>query len=241
MIFDRLTTNEAEEVLERRPVAILPLGAVEAHGPHLPLNTDNVLAEGVSRKVAERLDDVIILPTIAYGQVWSTRGYAGTLTISNEVLTGMIVDIGRSLYKQGVRILALINGHMGNLVAMKEAARVLYEECPLKVLYFTYPGISDTINRVCEAERPHPTYFHACEIETSYMLYIAPELVDMEKAVRNIPEFPPEFDVMSVPWTDVTQTSVLGDATLATAEKGKAIIDMAVDNIVRIIQKVEKG
>ncbi|MBN2981865.1 MULTISPECIES: creatininase family protein [Cohnella] len=239
MEWTKMTAETAEAALARHPVALLPMGAVEAHGAHLPLGTDNLLAEGVARMVAERLDHALILPTIGYGQVWSLRDFPGTLSVSNEVLIGLIADIGRSLYRQGVKVLAIINGHVGNQVAMKEAARVLYEECPLKVLYLTYPGVGGVISEVIESERAHPSYFHACEIETSYMLYVAPEQVDMAKAVNDPPTFPPEFEVMNVPWREVTRTGVLGDATLATAAKGKAIIDKAVDNIVALIRKVE--
>jgi len=239
MEFEKMTAEEAAASLQRHPVALLPIGAVEAHGAHLPLGTDNTLAAGVARMVAERLEHAVILPTIPYGQVWSLRDFPGTLSVSNEVLIGLIADIGRSLYRQGIRVLAIINGHVGNQVAMKEAARVLYEECPLKVLYLTYPGVGQVINQVCESERAHPSYFHACEIETSYMLYVAPDEVKMDKAVSDTPEFPPEFEVMNVPWREITKTGVLGDATLATAEKGKAIIDTAVDNIIRLIEKVE--
>jgi creatinine amidohydrolase len=238
--FAQLTSEEAAVLMGKSPVALLPLGAVEAHGAHLPLGTDNLLAEGVARKVADKLSsEAIILPTLSYGQVWSLRDFPGTIGISNEVLTGMIVDIGRSLHRQGIQVLALINGHMGNLVAMKEAARVLYDECPLKVMYFTYPGVSGVIKEVTESERAHASYFHACEIETSYMLYIAPEDVQMDKAVDETLTFPAEFEVMNVPWQEVTKSGVLGNATLATADKGKVIIDTAVENIVRLIEKVK--
>jgi creatinine amidohydrolase len=98
----------------------------------------------------------------------------------------MIVDIGKSLSHQGVKILAIINGHMGNLVAMKDAARLLYESTVMKVLSLTYPGISDIEKEVRESHKAHSTYFHACEIETSYMLYLAPEHVIMDKAIRRI-------------------------------------------------------
>lgn len=237
--FEQLTAEEAAVLLSRQPVALLPIGAVEAHGAHLPLGTDNILAEGVARLVADKLQDVVILPTLSYGQVWSLRDFPGTIGISNEVLIGLIVDIGRSLHRQGIQVLALINGHMGNLVAMKEAARVLYDECPLKVMFFTYPGVAGVINEVTESERAHSSYFHACEIETSYMLYVAPEAVKMDKAIKENLTFPPEFEVMNVPWQEVTKSGVLGDATLATAEKGKVIIDTAVENIVRLIEKVK--
>src|SRR5699024_4354069 len=124
-------------------------------------------------------------------------------------------------------------GHLGNNVALKEAARSLYESCPeMRVFYFFYPGMNDAAARVRETQLTHGTYFHACEIETSYMLYLAPEYVDMERAITDIPDIPDHADVTPTPWEEFTESAVLGDATLATEEKGKYIIDIALENMV---------
>ena len=240
MLFDRLTSDEAEAVLKKSPVALIALGAVENHGNHLPLSTDNDLSGAIVQKVAAQLENVIVVPPIYYGQVWSTSHYPGTISLSNETLKGMLVDIGRSLFRQGVKIFAMINAHMGNLDVMKDAARQLHDELGMKVLYLTYPGIGEISAKVLESERVHPTYFHACELETSYMLYLAPEKVDMTKAIRNYPELPLEFDVTPIPWHNVTDSPVLGDATLATREKGEVIIETAVGNMVRVIEHARK-
>ncbi len=236
MDYQTLKGDEVKSFLNSETVILLPIGAVEFHAGHLPLGTDNYLAEGVARKVAAKLERTLVLPTLSYGQVWSLRDFPGTLTLSNEVLSGMIMDIGRSLNRQGIKILALINSHMGNLDAMKSAARVLFEE-GMKVLYLTYPGVAEVQQKVLESERVHGTFFHACEIETSYMLYLAGQHVDMSKAICDHPTIPENFNLTPTPWNKITKTAVLGDATLATSEKGKAIIDQAVDNIVAILRK----
>lgn len=93
------------------------------------------------------------------------------------------------------------------------------------------------IRRVCTAPMPHKGYFHACEIETSYMLYLCPEQVKMEKAICQYPEFPEEFDYTPIRWTDVMDRTVLGDATAATREKGRQILEHVVNQICRILQK----
>ncbi|MDB5055815.1 MAG: Creatininase [Bacilli bacterium] len=236
MQFDRLTSEEASNVLARKPVALLSLGAVENHGDHLPLGTDNDLSYGVAKLVDARLKDSILLSPIAYGQVWSTSGYAGTISISLQTFANLLVEIGQSLFKQGVQILAMINGHMGNLDAMKIAARKLHDELGMKVFCLTYPGIDKISAEVLEAPRVHKTLFHACELETSYMLYLAPQEVKMEKAKPNYPTIPADFELTPTPWNKLSDSPVLGDPTLATFEKGKAIIDVAVDNIVRLIE-----
>jgi creatinine amidohydrolase len=237
--YQSLKGDEVKGFLRKETVVLLPVGAVEFHAAHLPLGTDNYLAEEIARKVAEKLGEALILPPLSYGQVWSLRDFPGSLNISNEVLSGLIVDIGRSLYNQGIRILTLINSHMGNLDAMKDAARVLFE-VGMKVLYLTYPGVEAVQKQVLESPKVHGTYFHACEIETSYMLYLAPQYVDMEKAICDHPAIPVDFNATPTPWNKITKTAVLGDATLATPDKGKAMIDAVVDNMVEIIHKVRR-
>ncbi|WP_188455029.1 creatininase family protein [Virgibacillus oceani] len=227
---------DIKEQISHSKIAILPIGAVEAHGPHLPLGTDNLLAERVSEKLAERVNG-LVLPTLPYGQVWSLRNFPGSITVSNDSLIRFIVDIGKSLSKQGFTTFAMVNGHLGNGTALKEAARVLYETCPnLQVFYFFYPGMNKAAAEVRETVSAHAAYFHACEIETSYMLYLAPEHVDMDKAITDIPDIPMHADATPTPWEEFTETAVLGDAKLATKEKGKYIIDIALDNMATMVK-----
>ena len=136
MEIQKLTYLEVQERIKKTPMAILPMGAVEAHGPHLPVGTDNYLAEGMAKKVAEKLD-ALLLPTFSYGQVWSLRNVPPSINVSNTHLIGVLTDIGKSLYKAGICYFVIINCHVGNMVAIKEAARKLYDEHrDMKVFYF---------------------------------------------------------------------------------------------------------
>jgi len=240
MYFQKENSFEIEEKIKKYKIAILPVGAVEAHGPHLPLGTDNILAERISERLAERVNG-IILPTLPYGQVWSLKNFPGSINISNESMISFLVDIGKSLYHQGISIFAMVNGHLGNGTALKEAARTLYEMCPdIQVFYFFYPGMNEAAEKVRETKSSHGTYFHACEIETSYMLYLAPEYVDMERAITETPIIPDSADVTPTPWEEFTNSAVLGDAKLATKEKGEYIVEIALDNMVNILENSEK-
>lgn len=225
MIFEDRNSFSIQEEINSKRCAILPVGAVEAHGPHLPLGTDNILAERLAKRLAERTNS-FVLPTLPYGQVWSLKNFPGSLNISNEALIQMLYDIGESLFQQGFSIYVMLNGHLGNAAAMKDAARLLYRDYPeLKVFYFFYPGSKGAISEVRETPSAHATYFHACEIETSYMLYLAEEYVEMDKAISDIPVISQEADCTPTPWEEFTSTAVLGDATLATKEKGERIIE----------------
>ena len=235
MKFQLENSYEVKEKIQKSQIAILPIGAVEAHGPHLPLGTDNILAEKLSERVAEKTG-AFVLPTMPYGQVWSLKNFPGSINISNESLIALLVDMGTSLYEQGFRIFVMINGHLGNAVALKEAARKLYSKfSDFRVLYLFYPGTRQVTEEVRETQSSHAAYFHACEIETSYMLYLAEEYVDMSKAIADIPHIPMSADVTPTPWEEFTSSAVLGDATVATKEKGRKIIDVAIENMVKLI------
>ncbi len=231
--------QEAKEVVERQPIVILPLGAVEVHGDHLPLLTDVYLAEGIAQKVCERLENAVVLPSMPYGQIWSLRDKKGCLSISDSTLTSFLHEIGKSLHSQGIKKFAIINGHVGNVNAIKTAQRILYDECDLKVYGFTYPDVKKVQDKVLTTKRPHKVYFHACEIETSYMLYICPEKVDMARAICQYPVFPPDFDVVPSPWSSIMDKAVMGDATAASADKGKLMIEHVVDTIVGLLSNGE--
>ncbi|MEJ8767293.1 creatininase family protein [Oceanobacillus sp. HCA-5259] len=241
MEFEYENSYEVKEKIKRKKVAVLPIGAVEAHGPHLPLGTDNLLARRLSEKLAE-LIDAFILPTLPYGQVWSLKNFPGSINVSNNSLISLIYDIGESLYRQGFKIFVMVNGHLGNAVAMKEAARKLYDSFPeLKVVYLFYPGTGKIVEEIRESPASHGTYFHACEIETSYMLYLAPEFVHMEKAIDGKSNIQLSADVTPTPWEEITDSAVLGDATLATSEKGEKVIQVALENMVKLIEEMKDG
>ncbi|MCM3663691.1 creatininase family protein [Mesobacillus subterraneus] len=236
MIFQNENSFEVKEKIQNRKIAILPIGAVEAHGPHLPLGTDNYLAERLSERVAEQTG-AFVLPTLPYGQVWSLKNFPGSINVSNDSLISILVDIGISLYDQGFKVFAMVNGHLGNAVALKEAARKLYSLYPdFKILYLFYPGVKKITEVVRETPSAHASYFHACEIETSYMLYLADEYVDMSRAITDIPDIPMNADVTPTPWEEFTTSAVLGDAKIATKEKGEKIIEVAIENMVKLIE-----
>ena len=213
--------------------AVLPIGATEVHGNHLPVGTDSYLATAICDLLEKKVgaDRLLVLPCVPYGQVWSLRAAPGTVDIPDDVLTPFLVNIAMSMYRAGVRKIAFVNTHVGNNNAVKAAMRRIWAGCDMKVYGFTYPGAEEAIRQVCTTKRPHGAYFHACEIETSYMLYLCPDHVDMAEAVCRYPEFPADFDVTPVPWTDFMETAVLGDATAATAEKGEYIISRVIDNM----------
>lgn len=232
--WELMSGEEAQRHLREQRLAILPIGAVEAHGPHLPTGTDNLLAAAIAERVAERVGGVL-LPLLPYGQVWSLQDFPGSLSISNETLIRLLVELGRSLQRQGAAVLAVINGHIGNGPALQAAARQLYPQGPLTYV-FTYPGLGEIAPRICVSGPMPGGYFHADEIETSMLLHVAPEAVRMDRATREEVRLPPDFLYRPVPWSEITRTGVLGDPTLASPEKGAALLEGIVERIVAVLR-----
>lgn len=237
MLYGLENSFEIKGKIKKCKVAVLPIGAVEAHGPHLPLITDNLIAQRLSELVAEKTG-AMVLPLLPYGQVWSLSDFPGSINIQMEHLAAIVTDIGESLYYQGFLIFAIVNGHLGNSDALKKAARKLYEKHQdFKILHFSYPGMGEILPYIRESKPLHSRYFHACEVETSIMLYLAGEYVNMKKAIKDIPDIPAEIDCMPVKWSSFTSTAVLGDATLANEDKGMKIVQKVVERMTEFIEK----
>lgn len=226
-VWNDLTWPEVRAAVAERPFALLPLGAVEEHGPHLPLGTDTHVAEAFAKRLTEAAE-LLCLPTQPYGQVWSLEHFDGSLSLSNETLTAVIVDLAAGLRQVGVRGLVVYSAHLGNGTAMKAAARRLEETGGLPILPLAYPGLATIAQAVAESPRSHPAIMHADELETSVVLAVDERLVRMERAVREYPHYPAHFDAAPVRWDTVSSTGVFGDATVATARKGHRIIDHVV-------------
>lgn len=231
----RLTWEESAEAVKRRPFAILPLGAIEEHGPHMTLDSDCRAAASFAARVAAE-SECILLPTVPYGQVWSLKGFPGSLTVSNETLTALLVDICSSLGTKGFKGVVGLTAHLGNVTAMRLAARALYDSERIPLLSLFYPGLDEIAARVCESRRAHPSIVHADEIETSLLLALAPECVNMSKAVSEYPVLPPDFELRAVPWDGLSKTGVFGDPTRASVEKGHSMLEHVTAKVVSLIQ-----
>ena len=231
---EEMTWMEAEKALREARVVIIPLGAIEAHGPHLPLATDNYIVEKIAEEVAKRVNG-LLLPLIPYGQVWSLSNFPGSLNVSDEHLFNFLVDICLSLHKHGVNNIAFISFHIGNGTVIKKAARYLKDNYGINVFYFVSSGLSK-VRELCESKQWHKSYFHAEEIETSIMLYIKPELVDMSKAEARYPD-KKIFEYYPQKWDELTDIAVIGDPTVATREKGEKMLEIIIKEIVELLDK----
>lgn len=230
---DRTTWPEIEAAIARGLIAVLPVGALEQHGAHLPLTTDTVLATGVAARVAGATD-ALLLPAIAYGDAWTADGWAGTLSLSPETLRATVTDIGLGLKRMGVKGLVTLNGHFGNREPIALAARTL-GEAGFRVLHLDYPKLEAVAAEVCESEPAGPGFYHADEVETSMMLALAPDTVQLQHAAPEYPDFPETFGLEPMKLSAFNRSGVFGDPRPATTEKGKRLIAGIAAECIRLV------
>lgn len=227
--------QQAIKLLSEAKVALLPLGATEPHGNHLPLATDTLLATEFAKRIDQHFgEETVLLPTIPFGQVWSLQHFAGAIDIGSDLLSELLIKIARNMREYGIDTLAVINTHFGNFDAMKTAARTLKTE-GVTLISITWPGTRNVALQLQESASPHPSFMHADEIETSLACYLIPESVDLDSAQANYPEFPPHFSSVPFHWTEFSHTAVLGDPTKASAAKGAKLVQASLEAAIQII------
>ncbi len=235
MIIEELTMPEFIAGLEKTRTVLIPFGATEEHGPHLPLSTDTLHAVEVGRKLATRRP-IFIAPPIPYGVCRSTSCHPGTLSIRTETLKALAFDIVFSLYGQGLRHFVLLTGHAGGthlsaLIDVGEELLVRFADCRVAVLT-EYMLASREGRGLIETEGDS----HAGEIETSRILHSHPQLVK-GTAAQEFPAFPPGILVRDKHrwWPG----GVWGDPGKASAEKGAQLEGLVVAALGRLIDQLE--
>ncbi len=244
-LWETLTWPEITERLKLVDTAILPCGAIEQHGPHLPLDVDYFDSVYMAKKVAEACNDPkpFVLPAVPYGVSYHHSEFKGTICVTNNSLSALIYDIGMSLAHNGIKKLVILNGHGDNAPTLNYAAQMINRDAKIFVCVET--GETSDIDLYGLIDTPND--IHAGEIETSTTLAIRPELVDMEKAVDDTLDLDNEFlDFTSdrgVSWYVHTKTlsksGVLGNATLATAEKGHKMWELMIHKMAEFVETIK--
>lgn len=249
---------EVSAYLSRKNLILFPVGAIEQHGQHLPLLTDSAWAIDVAEAVAAR-EKVLICPPLYFG--WSPHhmAYPGTITLRPETMIQVISDVCSSLISHGFKKILILNGHrVANLPPIEIAASKIRNTTQAYVAILDLALIVvEEVRKICESDVGG--FGHADEIETSFMLYKHPELVDMTKAEKNVSPLKSRFfrsfispdnglsgnRFWSNPtieeWRKSTEPhGMKGDASLGTSEKGKKIFEAIVENIIEVIDEINK-
>jgi creatinine amidohydrolase len=229
------TWEEVREKIASGTVAIMGIGALEQHGPHLPLATDTVIAGEVARRLADAVDG-LLLPAVPLGDAWNNEGFPGTLSLSPETVRAIVTDIGHGLKGTGIRALVVVNGHFGNREPIARAARELAQRERFPVLCLDYPGLERIAAEICETKSAGPGFYHADEVETSLILALDPSAVRMAKARAEYPIFPRTFGSEPIMLHTFSKSGVFGDPTAATAEKGRRLLAAVTAECLNIVR-----
>lgn len=221
------TLPEIKAFVERVPYAILPVGSTEQHGPHLPINTDTLIAETMALATARRSLG-LVLPALPLGYAWVWRDVPASLTLGFDTYASVLRDTVESLSWWGVKAVYIMSGHGANPQIVKHALRErIHGKIDVKVLYGMYGGLKEMIAEA-ESESWHGD-LHAEEVETSLMLAIAPHLVRMDLAAADYPPAPADYGQSELSMGHLMRSGVFGDPTRATAKKGRRWIDLAAE------------
>ncbi|MFN8445986.1 MAG: creatininase family protein [Caldilineaceae bacterium] len=242
--YNRLTWAEMNDAIAMQKVVILPTGSTEQHGRHLPLDVDVFLAESVCLEAGRRApEQILVLPPISYGLNLHHIDFPGTIHIEPEVFINFCLNITKSVAYHGFKKILLVNGHGSNTPLIDLVARktVLETDSICGALGY-FPLAMEAFNQVKDTA----VMAHADEFETSLYLHLAPERVQMDKAGKGddvMGKYVSSDSVYSNPvrfndyWGRWTNLGVHGDATTATAEKGKAIFEGAVSGLIEVVKE----
>jgi len=247
-----LTTQDFAELDPARVVAVLPVGAVEQHGPHLPVRVDAAINAGiVARAVALMPADcmALILPMTAVGKSDEHLAFPGTLTLSHETLARVWYELGECVHRAGIRKILFLNSHGGQPQLLEIVCRDLRVKLGMFAVSAMWSHLIDLDELFGAEENRHG--IHGGQIETSMMLHLHPDLVDMKRAENFVPlsvEIERESDLLAPEggarfgWQaqDLHPKGACGDATKATAELGKITVERAARRLLALIDDISR-
>ncbi len=252
--YEKLTWPEINEAVAAGKVPIVPVGAVEQHGPHLPLDVDMLLVSSVALAAGERLPEkILVLPVVAYGYTGHVMDFPGTINIDYQHFIDHVLDICKSLAYHGFKRILLLNGHGSNMPNLDLVARRCNLEtdaqCGFAAWWSLLTVDPEFLPRWRQSKFPGGCA-HACELETSVYMHLAPDDVRMDKIKNGLISFNEENSrfrsvdlfaagpVQVTSWTgSYSETGVLGEAELATPEKGRVAFEEAVTRLCEFVEE----
>ena len=231
MRIEEMTSKEFADAVKRDPIVFLPMGAIEAHGIHLPLATDCYQPEALCEKLADELDGLLAAP-IRYGHHSSTRNMPGTIGVESETLKALVMDVLLSFSRNGISKMVVVSGHAGtiHMSAIKDAAEEVVRLTEMKLMVLSDYDIAYKFPIERDPECPDG---HGGLIETSRVLAVRPDLVKSKRAKGKFKD--PKFMITADPERLYPQ-GMVGDAPKATAELGKEIDFYILEHMVDLVR-----
>jgi creatinine amidohydrolase len=225
--------------VSKETICVLPIGAIEQHGPHLPVATDLLIAEGFAKRLDTAFDEqLLIMPSVSVTCSAHHMAFAGTLSIEPEVFLSVVGQTIQCAARHGLRRFFLLNAHGGNMAVGGVVAEQLAAQLPnCDIVFVTwFRTATEELRQLVEGA--YPAVGHACEFETSLIMAMHPELVDTAAIADDgvPPASPlPQTDLLrggpstrSIPFDRITKNGVWGKPSLASARKGHAILEIVI-------------
>jgi creatinine amidohydrolase len=250
-LWRELTTTDFAAIDPGRAVALLPVAAIEQHGPHLPLGVDAMINEGiVGRALKDMPDDVLVLPMSEIGKSNEHQAFPGTLTLSAETLIRLWTEIGESVHRAGLRKLVMVNSHGGQPQIMDIVARDLRVRLGMLAVCCGLSSLGRIPGLFSAQEGEHG--IHGGSSETSQMLHLRPELVRRDRIRDFVPasiEVAAEYKYLRYEgsgigfgWQtqDLNADGACGNATDADAERGSRLVELRAKGLVELVAEVSR-
>ena len=245
VFLNEFTAREVQALLKQKEkvTAIISFGSCESHGWHCCLGPDYFVPTEVARRVALKLDNVVVAPCIPYGTSIHYNKYPMSITLRYETVTAIAEDMMESLIQNGIKRIYILNGHDGNIPSLEIAAHKIKNQYPeARILYL--PAWWEKVGPLMgERFEVWNGLGHGGEGETSIMMAVRPELVELEYAESQVPHKVIEIgSSANVIWDieEITQTGATGDPTKATREKGEQMLEILVNLVADTIRQMNQ-
>ncbi|WP_248926946.1 creatininase family protein [Paenibacillus hamazuiensis] len=242
-LLTEMTWPEVKTALKTVKIAIIPLGAHEQHGPHMVESCDAVLAEEMGKRLTEKLHpEALMTPTVNMGISPHHLHFPGTISLEPATLIAILRDMIKSLKQHGIENFLVLNSHGGNQATLGVAVEMLTRELDVRIYYAkTTASAKDVMDRRLESK----LYGHSCDREVSEAMYLAPQLVRTDKLEK--------ADIKEGRWRklrpgnplqgfyyyeEMTLNGCLGDATKASADIGREIVETALERLAKAVKEV---
>ena len=242
----RLTWREAEEATRQARLALIPVGSLEQHGPHLTLDTDLAVAQALANRLHTDLgEEAVLCPPVAYGLSEHHMGFPGTMTLRPDTLIAIFEDLVESLAVWGLRRVLIVNGHGGNIDALRLVSRNARRDhgSLVAAIMWAVLGAPEIATRASS-----PQYGHACEIETSVAMDLVPDRVRLDQiaskghrsSVDALTDPPASLVDQAVWMEEWTDDGALGDPAQASPEMGKELVEVIYERALSFARRLSE-
>lgn len=248
-----IISKDMELMNKSESVVLLPIAAIEQHGAHLPVGTDSIILEALLARFAKEKSmetgNVLIAPQLYVGKSNEHMGFCGTLTMTAKTMYAVLEELVAAIVKSGFHKIVFVNSHGGNTDLLNMIARDLRITYDSAIYVFDW-WFTDFWADILKTEKQSSSkygVFHACELETSLIMAIAPDTVNTQRIVDETPDqmfeddqFISLYGPINIGWAtkDVSKSGVIGTPSLATPEKGEKFLNYAVEKLAAIVSEI---